>query len=380
MKSRKLRNGLLAIALFALVGVSAYYGLKKNEKEWAVVPMTETVDGDIPSTEMFIRNYMKNPNGTLATYLMEGQSGNPDIVGGREALSESLGLWMQYAVAKKDEAMFNNSAVVLTERFLTSDGYIAWKLQKDGTRNVTANALGDDLRIVDNLLQAAELWSNDAYRSLAAQIAKELIKSVTHNGYLVDFRDFSTRNATNILSLVYVDTSALKRMRDSGLIDGKTYDKHVQVLLELPNDGTFYPKTYQVETKQYAYDDTVNLIDQLIVALHSAKAGKKPVQLTAFLKNEFEKEHRLMGRYDRRSKLGNAAFESSSVYGLTVLLALELGDRDWASQLLERMLELRDQDKTYPGGYVFNGNTHMFDNLFPLLAETALRQSGSQMR
>ncbi|WKL04358.1 hypothetical protein Q0F98_15345 [Paenibacillus amylolyticus] len=38
------------------------------------------------------------------------------------------------------------------------------------------------------------------------------------------------------------------------------------------------------------------------------------------------------------------------------------------------MISMRSLDASYPGGYVFSGNTHMFDNLFPLLGETELQK------
>ncbi|WP_409344029.1 hypothetical protein [Paenibacillus sp. MBLB4367] len=68
-------------------------------------------------------------------------------------------------------------------------------------------------------------------------------------------------------------------------------------------------------------------------------------------------------------------YESPSVYGLAILLALRVNDKGWAEQLVKQMLTLRDQDPSYAGGYVFGGNTHIFDNLFALLGETAWRQA-----
>lgn len=63
---------------------------------------------DKPSraTEQFILKHMTNSNGTLASYLQADISEHPDIPAGREALSESLGLWMEYAVMKEDQQLF----------------------------------------------------------------------------------------------------------------------------------------------------------------------------------------------------------------------------------------------------------------------------------
>ncbi|GIP28941.1 hypothetical protein J23TS9_40710 [Paenibacillus sp. J23TS9] len=319
-------------------------------------------------TEAFIQKYMTNPNGTLATYLQEGSSTNPEIAAGRESLSESLGLWMQYAVLKKDKTLFRQNARVLEHYFLTPQHYLAWKLEPDGSSNIHTNALGDDLRVIGALLKAEQLWGMSSDREKAGTLTGTLLSSALVNGYMTDFHDFDRGESAQELSLVYIDSDALQLMQKAQLIDHAFYSKHIQLLENMPDDGAFYPKSFNVHNGQYTYDDSVNLIDQFLVGIHAAEIGREPEPLISFLKKEWSRSHKLYGRYDRATRASSVEYESPSVYGLAVQLALEANDKVWAGELYKHMLSLRDGNTEYPGGYVFDGDTHIFDNLLPLLA------------
>ncbi|WP_458463615.1 glycosyl hydrolase family 8 [Paenibacillus sp.] len=330
-------------------------------------------------TVSFVQDHMTNPNGTLATYLQDASSDKADIVAGREALSESLGLWMQYAVAKNDQALFEESYELLTTYFLMPQKYIAWKLDAEGKSLVTTNALGDDFRIVGALLKAADQWEQgrEAKLATASEISRTLSQSVQNKGYYVDFHDFANGkgHSSDTLSLVYVDLPSLQLMEKHEMLEPGTYAKYESMLKSMPDDGLFYPKTFNVATKTYTYDDTVNLIDQLIVANHLTATSRKPDKLIAFLKKEFNTRHQLPGQYKRGTRTPAVSYQSTSVYGLAIMLAVQSDDPKWAKQLYKHMITMRGLDANYPGGYVFSGNTHMFDNLFPLLGETALQNS-----
>ncbi|WP_245640045.1 glycosyl hydrolase family 8 [Paenibacillus dakarensis] len=326
-------------------------------------------------TEQFIEQHMRNENGTLATYLEPASSTDPDMAAGKEALSESLGLWMQYAVLQQDKQKFDESLTILKSYFLSPQHYIRWKLTPTGQSEVSTNALGDDLRIVDALLKAFSLWNEESYMSLAKEVSSTLQSIGMQNGYLVDFHDFKQNQSAQTLSLAYVDLSAMKGMLRNHLMQEPIFERHKNLLLDMPNDGVFYPKAYQIPSRQYVYDEQVNIIDQLIVGLHVTETGQKPAGLLAFLKREFQQHHQIMGQYTRKTRAPAVAYESPAVYGLAVMLALKCDDPQWAEQLEKRMLNLRDQNPAYSGGYVFNNNTHIFDNLLPLLAEVTLNNN-----
>lgn len=323
-------------------------------------------------TEQFILQHMMNANGTLATYLQEGTSDTPEIPAGREALSESLGLWMQYAILKEDQALFDRSLEVLNRWFITPESYIPWKLSEDGRTEVNTNALVDDLRIIDALYKAFDLWGGETYRDLANQLSNTATSYLLKDGIFVDYYDFLRKESSDVISLSYLDMSAMANMLRDERLPAAIYQKHKTLLMNMPNDGRFYPKRYNLAQAAYKYDNSINLIDQLLVALNCADIGRASDELLTFIKGEFAQRQQIVGRYVRATGQPDVSYESPAVYGLSILLSLRLGDVEFAKQLLARMLELRGQDNAYPGGYVFDQNTHLFDNIYPLIAEQQL--------
>lgn len=326
-------------------------------------------------TKDFIAMNMTNPNGTLATYLQEAESVIPELAAGREALSESLGFWMQAALASDDLAAFEQSYDILNRYFAADRKYIVWKLSPEGEADVSTNALGDDLRIIGALLEGSRKWEgNSEWRVTARNLTETLLNLSQKNGYLVDFYDFSRHEAPNTLSLAYVDLPALSGLLQEGLLDVETYRRYHTLLEEMPDDGVFYPKSFNVMTGEYMYDPTVNLIDQLLLAIHAGETERDQEPLHQFLKQEFERTGKIAGQYRRTARTAEVNYESSSVYGLAILFSLQRGDRSFAEELYERLQNFKGQDDRYPGGYVFEENTHVFDNLLPLLGEYALHK------
>lgn len=332
--------------------------------------------GDI-STKRFITMNMTNPNGTLATYLQEAPSIHPELAAGREALSESLGFWMQAALESRDLVAFEKSYDLLTRYFIADGHYIVWKLNPEGGADVSTNALGDDLRIIGALLEGARIWKGHSeWKTTARDLAETLLSRSQKNGYLVDFFDFSSQELPDTLSLAYVDLPALKGLLQEGLLDMETYNRYYALLQEMPDDGVFYPKSFNVVTGEYTYDANANLIDQLLVALHAGETERGQEPLLTFLKQEFKRTGKVAGQYRRADRTAVVNYESSSVYGLAIMYAIQRDDRPPAAKLYKRMQTLKGKDARYPGGYVFGKNTHIFDNLLPLLGEYAFDRGG----
>lgn len=325
------------------------------------------------STEKFVRNHMFNPSGIISSYLQDAPSTDPNVVAGREALSESLGLWLEYGIVMEDQKLFAEMTHQLRSKFTSPQGHIYWKLSKEGISDVNTNALGDDLRIIRTLLQAYELWGDQADLQLAKKLTAYLMEKTTFEGYLVDFYDESNHYFSPTLSLVYIDIKAFQLMKKHQLISSDADNKYIAILNDMPTDTLFYPKLYEVQTGKYTYDDKVNLIDQLIVALHAGDAGINNQPLLKFLREQFDQYHKIFGAYDRQTLQRAVEYESPSVYALAILLAIQQDDRESVGKWYKRMLYFQTKQGKYAGGYVFDDNTHAFDNLFPLLAEAQLR-------
>ncbi|MGA9290777.1 MAG: glycosyl hydrolase family 8 [Anaerobacillus sp.] len=334
----------------------------------------------INPTENFIVNTMVNHNGTFATYLKENDEQDSDLVKGKESISESLGLWLQYAVEKKDEELFRQGYLQLEGNFMNDEGLIYWKLDPSGKKLVTTNALVDDLRIIEALCEAGELWKEERYEETATTISQYLLEHNRNEELLVDYYDETYQLNSKMLTLSYINTSALEEMKKRHLVDVKLYENMMKTLNEIPSQNGFYAKSYDVVNKKYLFDEQINMIDQMIIALHQAEDGMKTDSFYLFLKNQFLENGVIYGRYTRETHMPSVTYESPSVYGFAILYCLEIGDEDFAESLYRRMIAFREKNKDnqFYGGYSINskGDTHIFDNLVPLLAEETLVNQG----
>ncbi len=331
-------------------------------------------------TEQFIVKWLKNENGTLATYIKPDKRLDEDLVSGREALSESLGLWMRYAIEKEDKKMFDHAYIQLINRFLKQDGMVYWKLTEKGKSDVSTNALVDDLRIVSALLDADEMWPKNSYpyNKTAKQIAGFLSTYNKSGDVLTDFYDKGMRYNSDYLTLSYVDTLALRKLKESGLIPIKIYETTMEVLLQAPVIHGFFPKSYHVSSEQYIYEKEVHMIDQALTAYQLSLEEVNSSVFLEFIENELSENGKIFGKYNRETKVPTVNYESPAVYSLLILYCLEVGEKKVADELYNRMVEFRNMEvrDPYYGGYsVYKQNTHIFDNLLPLLAELNVSSS-----
>ncbi|QHZ45020.1 hypothetical protein [Bacillus sp. NSP9.1] len=288
-------------------------------------------------------------------------------------LSESLGLWMEFLVDKKDGTHFQEQYQHLTESFLMNSGLVTWKIENGQASG--ANALIDDLRIMLTLDQAADLWGNRKYKKTARQIGAALKTYNMNNGIFTDFYDSSSKAASKDITLSYIMPDALAVLKKNGTIDEETVERNVNILYTAPLKNGFLPKLYNTETKEYSYDNEINLIDQLYAAWHLQQGDQKAAVLADWIKQEFQANGKLYGRYWADTKKPAVQYESPSVYALTILFFINQDeDKAVVKALYEKMIEFEilDSSEAYYGGYMSGDNTHSFDNLLPLLAERKL--------
>ncbi|MCM3585501.1 glycosyl hydrolase family 8 [Mesobacillus maritimus] len=331
-------------------------------------------------TETFIKRHMVNQNGTLATYLKESNQADSDFVQGREALSETVGIWMQYALAKEDRLLFEESYEILTNYFLQPDGLVYWKLDSSGDVHVSTNAAVDDLRVIVALYKASDLWGSESYLKTAKVIEDYLVSQNDLDGYLTDFYDSKLKVTSDRVTISYIDSVALTTMVKKNAINVELYRSMIGLLIEVPVQNGFYAKSYHVPTKQYHFDEEINMIDQVLVALHLANIGVDTDEFLHFLKEEFKQDGRIYGRYHLETRTPTVNYESPALYGFAILYCLEVGENEFAQALYKRMTKFRVGNwfSTYYGAYSISQNqdTHIFDSVVPMLAEQIMYQSG----
>lgn len=323
-------------------------------------------------TEEFITSYLLRAEDGLIRTNFSNEEG-ADLF-----LSESLGLWMEYLVFKQDDVQFEQAFQTLQQQFLNDEQLVRWKVEKESKTEV--NALIDDLRIIEALFLHGENTGHDGYVEQAKQMAESLYTLQQKDHMYVDFYDVEHGYANDELTLSYILLGAFKEMESYGVITEKEWDDLYAFAKSIPFENHFYPKSYNVEEKEFSYDTTVNVIDQLYIALHFERFDIDTNPFFTWMEEAYEQDGKLYGRYDAMTKENEVTYESAAVYALAIMYSMERGETELARDLYTSMVELREDNETSPyvGGYVYTneqGNTvtHSFDNLLPLLAERKLR-------
>ncbi|WP_243525180.1 transcriptional regulator [Bacillus pseudomycoides] len=328
-------------------------------------------------TEYFIMRHMMNENKTLATYrIADSKVGTNEAIG-REALSESAGLWLQYTLDMEDQSLFDEQVKVIQNYFIHPTHIVLWKISETGDRQGGTNALIDDLRIIEQLYRAYDMYKEERYKHLADQVSDAVLRYNKKGKTYVDFYDADKGMKNKILTTSYINPNAFSYMKKYGKISETQYQEVIQFLADYPRKGWAFPKEYK-EDGTFTYEKQVNLIDQSYVAYHRSLGGISSEAYLDFIKKTFRKDGKLYGHYDLETERPVVGFESPAVYGLTILYVLQEGDVKFAKELYERMSEFRNDNvfSRFYGGYVIGkqDNTHIFDNVLPLLAETKLNR------
>ncbi|RKD73621.1 hypothetical protein ATL39_1923 [Sinobaca qinghaiensis] len=365
---------VVILIIAALVGTGIYFYYSSSSPP--PPPSEEVVDSKYPVSG-FIQTWMLNDNGTVATYIQDGDVEDSDEVKGRESLSETLGLWMDFALKENDEELFHKGFEQLQTYFLEEDGFVHWKIQENGNKMETTNALVDDIRLVEVLYKGFDRWDKAEYQETAQRIASYTTEYNLNENVLTDFYETNDEYASDVITLSYIDMQALRRMRDERVLDQQIYDNMERILEEAPLRNGFFPKGYNVEETEYEYDESVNIVDQSLVALYRAQSGGQTSDFLAFIRKEMDDHGQVFGQYDIETKEENVEYESPAIYGLLVMYCLAEGEEELAMDIFDRLKVHQNSGNNdqYAGGYsVYDDDTHVFDNLLPLLAEQQLRQ------
>ncbi|WP_214878627.1 hypothetical protein [Exiguobacterium sp. ERU653] len=347
---------LISISLSCLF---LLYGCSDNKEE---TELPQDYESEFP-TESFIRSHLLTEKGLIQTNVTNREN---------EFLSESLGLYLLFLVERDRADEFASQVDVLTEHFLHASNLVSWRLERtnDGLTRSPANAWIDDARIVHALYEAGDAFDEPSYIKLAEQIGTSLTSIGVKDGIPVDFVDLATKERGDVLTLSYLDEDALRHMAVNDL-----YDNSKQVLSNAPLSDPFFAKSYVISTQTYQFDEEINMIDQLYVALRYEQFGLSTASFYSFFKETFN-DGIVYGRYDLNSKKPTVNYESQAVYALAIFYLLERDERDFAERVMNRLTSsmVSDSSSDYYGGYldVDTKETHAFDNLLPLLAEGGL--------
>lgn len=322
------------------------------------------------ATLRFITGEMQGADGGMYTSLEE-QAESPS---GRDVLSESQGLLMEYAVAAGNRELFD-SAYQYAREYLERNGLFLWYCSADG-QGPTSNAFLDDLRIYGALLQAQELWGG--YDKDLERLEQALCRYNLVKGNPVDFYDFSTKQTGDSFSLCYSDLNSIRAIAERCGIDG-LYENTLKILENgyISDEFPFYYAAWSYVEQDYSEDD-LNMIEAMYTLYHLAKDGRLRDSSKQWLLEQL-KGNGIMARYRvDGSVVPGYGYESTGIYALAAMVGVECDDADMISLAVARMNQMRIYDSAirYDGAF---GNTdgtgiYSFDQCMALCAYEKLNK------
>ncbi|MGN0709737.1 MAG: glycosyl hydrolase family 8 [Anaerovoracaceae bacterium] len=326
--------------------------------------LEKAVNGPAGGTESFVTAKMTDLNGGIhSEYRKNGDTSSTPV------LSESQGLMMKYAAETGDRGLFDSAWKYTKKNLLIDGGLASWKLEDGKASDV--NALLDDLRIYEALLEADEKWGS--YDKAAEEYAKNIRKYCIDGTRYVDFHDFGSGQSAGSLSLQYIDLTAMKSLA-SWSIKGKLAYRNAAKILrngKISSDFPLYYKYYSYGSRSYSRDD-LNTAEAMMTLLHLSEAGELPDDTLSWVKKHVSGSG-LMARYKTDGSVPDGYnYESTAVYAITAMIGKLEKDDDLVTSSIIRMERMRidDTSKEYNGAFGSSDGTGTasFDQLEPLLA------------
>lgn len=286
--------------------------------------------------EEFLRDYLLTAEGGVRMHPYGEAAPSPS---GRDVLSESQGLLMEYAADMGDEALFER-AYGYTADALWEDGLLRWYGTESG-EPAQVNALLDDLRFLRALDAGNRRFGGyDAPFMEAARAIAE--KNIDDKGNLVDFYTFSDGSKAGRLTMCYVDGTALELLKRMHPETADSVDRALEILdnAYLGDEFPFYAGFYDYASESYDMG-SLNMAEAMITLLHQAERGQLKRASLDWLHRQLAGDG-IWARYDIHGNvLPEGAYQSPAVYAIVGLIALECNDTALLTQAVSRMEQFR---------------------------------------
>lgn len=314
--------------------------------------------GGAAATLSFVKESMTGKDGGIYTSYTDKKGEHPI---GRDVLSESQGIMMEYAVLTDDRELFDRSWQYAKDKMYNS-GVFSWYVTEGGDQ-AQANALLDDLRIYKALKNANQLWGGYGtdVRGLAESIR---IRNIT-GGRLVGFYDFNQKISGSSLPLFYIDLEALE--------DFPNVKSEAEKILRggyISDEFPLYYSYYDRQSGKYNRD-SMNTAESLMTLYHAVKAGVANQSSIDWLEEKVM-SGTLAARYEVTGKsVSRYEYDSTSVYAIAALIGGEAGNARLYTAARNRMEKYYVTDNDGLRGAFSDkkdgSDITAFDQLMPLL-------------
>jgi len=315
----------------------------------------------------FLLEKMINADGGVRTNYLN-KDFDAELASGAQVLSESMGLWMLYAVKAGDQALFDRS-LGFVESKLDTGVLLSYRYSpEDGAYPV--NAFLDDIRIVRALLLAQEAFGG-TYGETALSYADRLYGTNVAESRVYDFYDERYGAAGDSVTLCYLDLDTMRMLGEQD----KKWTSVYGVMLDVAQGGylgdgfPLYAGTYSYVDGAYSAQDIVT-VQALLTMLNLARVGECPQSSIAYIKRQVE-NGALYGGYRTDGTAAGRAV-ATAVYAICAQIGKAAQDEELYAASIAQMdrFQVMDADSEVYGAFA-DAETldlYAFDNLMALMA------------
>lgn len=358
-------------------GVLTSFASGSVPQEPALLSMLEEArTGKSARMEAVIVDMLMGSDGGIHTSSIAEETDGPT---GGDVLSESQGLMMLYAARNQDSQLLEK-AFGYVQAHLTSGGLAQW-YSSDTNKDSTVNATLDDLRICRALLESGE---HDAE---AMAYAQALMRYAVQSNTLEDFYDFQLEESAGTLTLCYADFAALRMLAERDRKWRPVLNNALAVVTNgmISEEFPLYHVRYNYAEGTFE-SEALHMAEALLTLLHLAEVDRLPPESYAWLRSRLLEDGRLYAYYTLDgTPASDRLYESSAVYAVAALIALQQDDLPLARAALTKIEALRvhDADNPVDGalGERDGSGIYSFDQLKAMLAyqmlEMVIRDGGA---
>lgn len=290
---------------------------------------------------------------------------------GNEVLSESQGLGMQYFLEIRDQENYDKLLDFVKKVMNQKEG-LSYRYTPNTVQAWNINALIDDLRIIDALLEGGEVFESKKYTHLAKKWSNRLYETNVRDNKLYDFYDWELQMGNEFITLCYIDLNTLSKLSEYDL-RWKDVKEEAGKIVKKGYIGDHFPmfKTrYNYTTNQYEVGESINMVEASLTVLHLVEADYDAKEAVNFLRERVAQGN----LYTHYSLDGEPVtdIQSTAIYAICAMIASEIGDKEFYEESITQMSKwqvLNSESEIYGAfGNESNLEVYSFDNLMALLA------------
>ncbi|WP_019413807.1 hypothetical protein [Paenisporosarcina sp. TG20] len=283
---------IISIAIVAIGGIMIFFIMNGFGQNNTAYSSTNKFTNEIETIE---KAYMTD----------EGLIRNYPVTSNREFLLESQGFYLELLLLQQDEKRFRNQVEVLKKFFIVEKEdnlFIKWKSGVD----ISVNAFIDDMRIIHILRQAAVIFEQEYYLTLANELTASIKEKQIVNNLIPHYYDWETEHLGTTMFNSYLHNNYME------ILDINEHPSPTK-------DGLFFAEEQIIANGKPISAKEAHMIDQLLIATYCIGKTCENHQFDEWIQKQWQDKKIIYGRYDKVSGIPTTKYESIAVYALAVM-------------------------------------------------------------